>query len=346
MKKSIAYITSGLQLLNLVEAIHYHQCTENYVIIGHNSVFPERIRQLKKFLHDPFIKKNFKKIFYLPARADSKSPFRFVEYVLGSVELFFIFLFIRKIDFLFLSLYTFLYQRQSTFLASSFNKKVELWSIDEGCSIIEIVNQRNKLLSEDFFETQKKRNWIVGYYNRIRGKNSQPLQLHFFSAFDLQVKGKDVYIKNTMSYWKENNPYAYKFHENAVVFIGHPLVDSNFVTEESYKNYLTKMFHDAAHHKIYYFPHPIETRYNEFLPDGIEIVKTPLPAELLLLGSNIKSIIGFDSTVLYNAAALNICHDITSYWINSSDYLRTPNMEARNNLKKTFEEINIKIILL
>jgi len=350
MKKSIAVINTSLELFNLIEAIHYHQCTDNYLIVGHYNLLPDRIRKLKEVLKEPFIKKNFKKIYFLPSRVNSKSPFRFVEYLLGSLKLLFIFLFLNKIDYLFSGVHTNFYQRQATFLVSSFNTSVELWLIDEGVGVLQIVSQRNEVLSEEFLQKRRNKNWIMNYYRSIKKIDCQPPILHFFSAFDFPVKGKDVLIKNTMSYWKKNNPYTYKFKENAVVFIGQPLVEFKLTSLQTYKKLIAKIFQDVTDSYIYYFPHPAETRHVDLLPKNVEIVTHSIPVELLLIGACIKSIIGFSSTALYNAAILNIC-PITSYWIDTSDYLEVTNIgninvEAIHTLRRTFEKVNIKIIPL
>jgi hypothetical protein len=345
MKKSIAIINTSLQLLNVIEAIHHHQCAENYLIVGHFNIFPERIKQLRKILKDPFVKKNFKKIYFLPSHASSKSPIRFVEYLFGSIKLFFILLFINKVDFLFSGVYTDLYQRQANFLISSFNKSTELWIIDEGVRVLADVVNRNNILSEELLQKQKDLNWVVNFCNSIKRKWHPPV-LHFFSAHDLPVKGKDTLIKNTMSYWRKNNPYSYSCPMNAIAFIGQPLVELNIISLHTYKNYISKILHDVGNFHIYYFPHPMETRYTELLPEHVKIVNSLMPTELLLMGTDIKGIVGFNSTVLYNAAVLNICSNITSYWINPSDYLQIADMEVVNNLIRAFEKRSIKTVFL
>ena len=345
MKKSISIINTSLQLLNVIEAIHYHQSNENYLIVGHFNIFPDRIKQLKEILQYPFIKKNFKKIYYLPSRATSKSPIRFVEYFFGSLKLFFISLFINKIDLLFSGVYTDFYQRQANFLISSFNKSVELWSIDEGVRILADVTNRNHIVTDELLQKQKNKNWIQNYYCAIKREWHPPV-LNFFSAHDLPIQRKDTLIKNTMSYWKKNNPYSYHFEKNAIAFIGQPLIELNIVSLQTLKYYIAKMLHNLRDCSMYYFPHPMETRYLDFLPKNVKIVNSLMPTELLLMRTNLKGIIGFNSTVLYNSAAINICSNIKSFWINPSDYLQTMDMLVVNNLIKAFKKINIRIIFL
>ena len=345
MKKSVSIINTGLQLINVIEIIHHHQCTENYLIVGHFNIFPDRIKKLKEFINDPFIKKNFKKVYFLPSGITSKSPFRFLEYILATLHLFFISLFIKKPDYLFLGVYTDIYQRAANFLFSSFNKSIELWFIDEGVRILADVNHRNKVMSQELLQKQEKTNWIINLYHAIKRKWHPPV-VHFFSAHDLPVKGKDTATKNEMSYWKQNNPYVYNFEKNTIAFIGQPLLELNLISLDTCKKYISKMLHDAGDVPICYFPHPFETRYREFLPENITIINSVMPTELLLIGAGLKSIVGFNSTVLFNAGAAKFCSNITSYWINPSDYLQTVNMEVANNLIKAFEKVNIKIVFL
>jgi len=238
-------------------------------------------------------------------------------------------------------------------LFSSFHKSIELWIIDEGVRILVDVDNRNKVLSKELLQKQKDENWIVNFYRAIK-RTWHPPVLHFFSAHNLPVAGKDTLLKNMMSYWKKNNPYSYNFEKNAIAFIGQPLLELNIVSLRTCKNYILKMLDGVRDFPVYYFPHPMETRYKEFLPENVKIINSLIPTELLLIGADIKGIIGFNSTVLYNAAVLNLCSNITSYWANPSDYLQTMytevkkglNTEITNNLIRTFEKKNIKIIFL
>jgi hypothetical protein len=346
MKKSIAIINTSWQLVNVIEAIHHNKCTDNYLIVGQFNLFPDRIKQLRQILKDPFIKNNFKKIYFLPSFFHAKSPLRFIDYILGYIKLFFIFIFVKKLDFCFSGVYTDLYQRPANFLASSFNKSIELWIIDEGLRVLtDAVNRNNLLSNKLLLLRQKKNSWIKNLLDAIKRQWHPPI-LHFFSLYDIPVENKDILIKNTLAYWKNNNPYKHKFNPNAIVIVGQPLAELKIISLEAYKKYISKMISEGGTNAIYYFPHPMETYYKDWLPSEILTVNSIFPTELLLIGAHIKSITGFNSTVLYNAVILGLCNEIKSYWCNLSDYLIKPDSETTGRIIKSFEEANIEVISL
>lgn len=331
-------------MINVIEAIHHNQCSDNYLIIGHFNIFPDRIKQLKQLLKDPFIRKNFKKIYFLPSYFNAKSPFRFLDYFFGYVVLFFIFFRVKKIDCFFSGVYTDLYQRPANFLALYFNPSVNLVIIDEGVRILTDVVDRNEAML----------NATYGRTNSLKLKNLffaiqrewHPPVLQFFSMYDLPVSQKDTLIKNTFAYWRKNNPYVLEFENDAVVIIGQPLAELNVISKKTYQEYIFEILNQENSQNIYYFPHPMENYHMDLIPDQIKVINNLMPTELLLMTANIKSLVGFNSTVLYNAAILKLCSDIKSFWINPADYIQQPNLNAMRRMLEKFQKANIEIINL
>jgi len=95
---------------------------------------------------------------------------------------------------------------------------------------------------------------------------------------------------------------------------------------------------------IFYVPHPMEYLYQNKLPAEITIIASQYPIELLLIGSGIKTIAGFNSSVLYNAAVMELCNDIRSYMFSQPDYIQGYNSEANSRLCQAFVLAGIKII--
>ena len=63
-----------------------------------------------------------------------------------------------------------------------------------------------------------------------------------------------------------------------------------------------------------------------------------IPVELLLLGAKIDAIVGFNSSVLYNAAKMKLCDDISSYMFNDEHYINAESIESNKTLAAMFGE--------
>jgi len=342
MKRSISIINTGIQLVNVIEAIQYTKCTDNYLILGQFNIFPERIKQIEKMLEDDFMKAHFKKIYTLPKQFSAKSSLRYIGYLLAYIKFFFVVFFSKKFDYCFFGVYTDIIQRPINFLAHFKNNKIQSWLVDEGLRVFKDVEDRKAQVTQIEKQQKRKKIWIRDFYLSIT-KRWYPPVLHYFSAYTLVVGENDKLIVNSYSYWKSNNIYKYNFKENAALIIGQPLFELKLAKESEIENYINHIVSDWRDYNCYYATHPLETVYKKFLPAYFSVIKTPYPTELLLFGAPVKVIAGFNSSLLLNMAKMGTEAQIVSYTINLKDDLSVVDC-ARQRIEKSFKDAGIKII--
>jgi len=340
--RSISIINTGIQVVNVVEALRKNGCTENYLIIGQFNLHPDRIKQIEIMLKDDFLNSNFKKIYGLPKQFSPKNPLRFISYILTYIKFAFIILRAKKYDFCFFGVYTDIIMRPIVFLSWFKNRKIKINLIDEGVRVITDAANRVKQLKYIEKQKQRKTLFVRDFYLAITRKWIPP-QITYFSVYDLPLSGDDNIELNEYGCFKNNNPYKYSFESGAVVIIGQPYVELNIIKQRGYEEILEKIFTDYAGKKFYYFPHPMETIYTSLIPSGINIIRSQYPVELLLLGAKIDAIVGFNSSVLYNAAKMKLCDDISSYMFNDEHYINAESIESNKTLAAMFGEARINI---
>lgn len=343
MKKSLSIVNTSIQLINCIEAIHHYECTYNYLLIGQFNIYPERIKKIQKMLEDPFFSQHFKKIYYLPYQFSSKNPLRFVGYLVSAMKFAFIIFFSKKFDFCFYGVYTDVIMRPITYLIKYKNKKSNICLVDEGVRILADANLRIKQEPLILRQEQKSKCFIRDFCLSIVRRWLVP-NLNYFTIYSLPYLKRDTIVLNDYSYLKSNNPYHYDFKQNAIVLIGQPFIELKFVEAQTYISILNKIFTLYQGRPIYYVPHPIESLYPKYIPREIEFITTTLPIEILLLGSNVSTLIGFNSSVLFNSAKMNICRDIQCYKIHYDEYLCNVNIEDLDYLYRTFVEAKITLI--
>mgnify|MGYP001810797482 FL=1 len=124
--RSISVINTGIQLVNVIEAVNQNGCEENYLVIGQFNLHPDRIRQIRKMLQDEFLNSHFKKIYGLPKQFSPKNPLRFVSYILTYIKFAWIILRAKKFDFCFFGVYTDIIMRPIAFLSWYRNRKINI----------------------------------------------------------------------------------------------------------------------------------------------------------------------------------------------------------------------------
>lgn len=342
MKKSLSIINTGIQLVNCIEAIKHFGCENNYLIIGQFNICPDRIRQIRKMLKDPFLSENFKKIYLLPFQFSNKNPLRFFGYLASAFKFALIILFSKKIDYCFYGVYTDVIMRPVTYLVQYKNNKSKICLIDDGIRVISDADNRIKQEPLIARQEQKCKFFLKDFCRSIMRKWMVP-HLHFFTTYTFPLLERDTSIPNHYLHLKNNNPYHYVFKPDAVVLIGQPFIELKMVEEQTYSDALSKIYSLYKDRPVYYMPHPLETLYPKFIQKDTEIIKTPYPVELLLLGSNLSTLVGFNSSVLFNAAWMNICDEILSYQI-PEDQLLHNDVKANALVYKAFSNAGIKFI--
>ena len=170
-----------------------------------------------------------------------------------------------------------------------------------------------------------------------------PPALTYFSVYQLPLKGNDSIVFNEYAFFKNNNPYRYSFSPDSVVIIGQPYVELKIIAQQSYAAMLNKILEENTGKNLHYLPHPLETLYSSLLPSDVRIIQSQYPVEMLLLGSDVITITGFNSSALYNAAKMKLCRQIISYAFRPEHYIAEQNTEANDRLIRTFREAGIEI---
>jgi len=343
MKRSIAIINTGIQLINVIEAVNRFGCEDNCLIIGQFNIFPDRIKQIEKMLEDDFMNRHFRKIYRMPVNFSAQNPLRFLGYLIAYIKFAFIIFFSKKFDYCFSGVYTDIIQRPVNYLAYFKNRNICLCLVDEGIRVTE--DAKNRLAQSELISRQNSHGTIFfrDFYLAIT-KRWLPPSLCFFSVYDFPILKRDSVMVNPYLFFKTRNIYRYDFNSDAVVIIGQPYVELKMITEDSYKKTVNLILNSHSNKPCYYVPHPMELLYLSWLPDDVKIVRTQYPIELLLLGAKISALTGFNSSVLFNAAKMGLCDIIQSYVIKQEDYICEYNKVAVDRLYSSFKEVGIEVV--
>jgi hypothetical protein len=342
MKRSISIINTGIQLINVIEAVQNFECQDNYLIIGQFNIFPDRIKQIEKMLEDEYMNRHFKKIYSMPKQFSPGNPLRFFGYMLAYFKFAFIILFSKKFNYCFSGVYTDIIQRPINFLSYYKNRNICLCLVDEGVRIMEDAKNRFEQLPKLTIQDKKKVLFFRDFFLAIT-KHWLPPTLCYFTVYDLPLLARDRQETNRYLFLQKNNIYCHNFEKEAVVIIGQPYTELNMISEISYSKIIMTILNEWKDYPCCYVPHPMEIKYKEWLPQNLLILKTQYPIELLLIGANIRALVGFHSSVLFNAAKMNICDAIVSYVINPQDYINSYNPPAMERLYDSFQKVGIKI---
>lgn len=317
MKRSISIINTEIQLINVIEAIHHFECTENYLVIGQFNIRMNRIQKIEKMLNEPLFKQHFKKIIHLPLYLSNKNPLRFLAYILAYVKFFFLILCNKKFDCCFFGVVTDIIVKPITYLTLYKNPQCTLCLIDEGTRTEAEANER--ILKGELIARQQKRKRLLfsGYCLAIIRKWIYPA-LTYFSIHKPSLLPQDSLIKNNYTFFKGHKISNISLDDNAVIIVGQPMYELHITTLEKYQKIIYHIVNKYANKHIYYAPHPIETEFHKWMSNQVSLIQTHYPLELVLMVNKVDFLIGFDSNVLINAASLKLCENIISIPIRDS----------------------------
>ncbi len=317
MKRSISIINTEIQLINVIEAIHHFECTENYLVIGQFNIRMNRIQKIENMLKEPLFKQHFKKIIHLPLYLSNKNPLRFLAYILAYIKFFFFILCEKKFDCCFFGVVTDIIVKPIVYLTHYKNPKCTLCLIDEGTRTEAEANER--ILKRELIALQqkRKRSLISGYCLAIIRKWIYPA-LTYFSIHKPSLLPQDILIENNYTFFKRHKISNISLADNAVVIVGQPMFELQITTLEKYQKIIYHIANKHTNKHTYYAPHPIETEFYKWMPNQVTILQTHYPLELVLMVNKIDCLIGFDSNVLINAASLKLCENIISIPIRDS----------------------------
>lgn len=342
MKRSISIINTEIQLINVIEAIQHFECKDNYLVIGQFNIRPERIQKIEKMLEEPLFNQHFKKIIHLPLYLSNTNPLRFFGYVLAYIKFFFLILFSKKFDFCFFGVVTDIIVKPIVYLTQYKNNQCLLCVIDEGTRIMvdaSIRIQNETLLIQ---QNRKKIPLFYGYFLAITRKWIYPA-LTYFSIYSLSLLKQDKLIKNKYHYFRQNRIPQILLEKNSVIIVGQPLYELHITTLSTYQQIIQNIIAKYEHCPIYYAPHPIETAYNQWIPRQVQLLNTQYPLELVLIANQPNAVIGFNSTVLFNYAALDQ-KNIYSVLLSEKEYITPPSPDQIIYTKSKLGQFGIPIV--
>lgn len=343
MKRSISIINTEIQLINVIEAIQHFECQDNYLVIGQFNIRLDRIHKIEKMLEEPTFKQHFKKIIHLPLYLSNKNPLRFMGYILAYIKFFFLILFSKKFDCCFFGVVTDIIVKPVVYLTHYKNRNCMLCVIDEGVRVMADANDRVQNESQLLLQQKKKIGLLHGFFLAISRKWIYPA-LTYFSIYPLPLLEHDILIKNQYDFLRNHPLDLIKLEKNSIVIVGQPCAELKITTLEVYKRIVLQFISQHPDCQIYYAPHPIETDCYQWMPDQVTLLKTKYPLELLIISNTVKTLIGFNSTVLFNCAVMGICQEIYSVSLDKTDYLTLPDPDTINRLYHQLREFGVIIV--
>ncbi|MDY6326655.1 MAG: polysialyltransferase family glycosyltransferase [Bacteroidales bacterium] len=311
MKRSISIINTEIQLINVIEAIHCFECEENILVIGQFNIRMDRIKKIEEMMKEPLFKQHFKKTIHLPLYLSNRNPLRFIGYILAYIKFFFYVLLSKKFDCCFFGVVTDIIVKPIAYLTQYKNPKCMLCLIDEGTRTESEARERTN--KEKFIMLQQNRNLKLfhGFVLSIARKWTYPA-LTYFTIYKPQLLPQDNIVENKYCFFKKNKISNINLNSNAVVIVGQPMYELHLSSLERYQRVINRVACNFSGKHIYYAPHPIETEYIKWLPNGITPLQTHYPLELVLIVNKVDVLVGFFSNVLTNAAYLGLCENIIS----------------------------------
>lgn len=332
MKRSISIINTEIQLINVIEAIHHFECTENYLVIGQFNIRMERIQKIEDMLKEPLFRQHFKKIIHLPLYLSNKNPLRFLAYVLAYIKFFFLILCEKKFDCCFFGVVTDIIVKPIAYLSQYKNPQCMLSIIDEGTRTEAEADERIQMKEQIIYQQKHKKNLVLGYCLAIIRKWIYP-SITYFSIYHPALLPQDVLFRNKYTFFKQNKLPNIHIEKNSVVIVGQALYELHAMSLQTYQKIIDSVLTKYKDFPIHYAPHPIESEYIKWLPKHVNILRTPYPLELVLIVNPVRAVVGFYSAALFNCAYMEICEDITSISLNKEIYDTVMEIINKNNLK-------------
>lgn len=333
---SISVVSTQMQLVNCIEAIHYYGFLHNELIIWAYS--KTRQEQMISLLDKLDYRRLFVKVLiHTREGSDRKS-------ILKSIcreKRFFKTYTINHYDAIILGNYKLLQEKYFLKRVIDANREVRTIVVDDGLAACETAILRNNECNVgrmQFDETSPL--FKLFYLNGLLFRWDAPSSILFFTSFkNLLINECDSRSANDYAFLKEfiNRSPANSLDSYDIIIIGQPLVQMHLLSKESYSDYIIDCINgisEGGQLNIVYIPHPGEnpdTSVSTTLSAMISIKRMELPIELYLLSSNrekIKHIVGFYTSALVNIKQMELesCCRIHSLYFNELEDLQNENL--------------------
>lgn len=189
-----------------------------------------------------------------------------------------------------------------------------LYLVDDGTDVIEVNDERKKKASRALVVEQTVPN--LSLWKRVKRNvrqafiewnKSEADRVIFFTAYDIDVRNGDQWVKNEYCHLKKQ--IAHNVQSDDVFFLGQCLIEDNWINKDVYFDYLKKVRLYFAGERIFYIPHPRESHETaSFAEDilGFKIKRIDVPIEyhIALKGDKPKVLASFFCSALLNCSIL------------------------------------------
>lgn len=147
----------------------------------------------------------------------------------------------------------------------------------------------------------------------------------FYSSYDFEIRDGDYLIKNEYELTRAKLMNCAK--STIVYFLGQPLVEDGYVSNDTYLNYIEKFVTEYGHDDIVYVAHPRESSksLNSYLKSkGITKCSFDYPVEIQMMMSGVfpRAVVSFFSSAIDNCRLIfGGTLDVLSIYINENDLL-------------------------
>lgn len=350
---SVSFITTQMQLINCVEAIHQFGCKENALIIASNDEERQkRIQTLLDILSPYFAFDNV----YILCKGVAKGWFGGLKYVYKQKKEISRLVHGKKIDVFFSTNFK---QAQQKFIIKklfNLNSDLQIVLVDDGLAVCEIAVRRSNELRTNKSDTHYiSRAYKLLYEAEVRC--FVPRHIVFFTVYkDISISQEDSLIYNNYSFVKRHKIGDSEIGIGEVVVLGQPLVNSNYLgldsfSSDTYCEYIINAIRAIGFpfSRIVYFPHPAENitiSLSSTKSSNFSVVENNIPIELILLHVHQEvPILGFYTSALVNIVELDNDRRVYSIYfkeVNKSEIKRI--REVVNNAYKYIESKGIPVL--
>ena len=228
MKYNIFIVTGPLHIMNAIEAIDYFK-TKNNILLVLYTAQNQQLEQMKKILK--FHHWHTIKYIPLPMKTLDKLIFTYeINNSLKDIDS-------SKLDKIFVGDYR---SDHVNHIVNFFQNK-NIYLLDDG--LAQVIY--HKEISNEPFKVKIRR-----FIYRLLMYRLSKIKYTFFTIFDIE---NEKVIKNRYSFFKKY--IKDKEVENSVYFIGQPLIEANIISEDIYKNELSKVINFYGNKKFIYILH-------------------------------------------------------------------------------------------
>lgn len=310
--KSVFLVKSPLQLINALEAKYYYKLDDSdcvLIIMADGKSYPQMMalarsqNEWKNILllnRVPLLFSNpwhIEKINYDELDVLRKTIFRGTFYNIWRLNRL-----VHSIDYIdnvFMGCNNSIYMRH--FVNSLKHNNTIL--LDDGAATIDIARKRRDGLDREVPVKLYKKLKINLKRFFLRLNDYQPDKVTFFTVYDIDVFGNDSLIKNNFNYIREKSLTSNVL--DVIFFVGSPLSETGFMSEENYIKHLIKVKEYFVGNKIIYVAHRRENekkleKIRKKLGVDVKMFDYPLEYQIAVIGQKPKILAAFVTSVLEN----------------------------------------------